>query len=102
MTPPDRDALRRWRGLRSLITDAVEQGSKAIERIQKETARRPFAVLEALPPIAAPAKVVHVLHDAAVTGTHGAIRLVNKIVGTAVEAVIDVIEPGDEPPAGTR
>ncbi|GAC1541909.1 MAG: hypothetical protein NVS3B10_06400 [Polyangiales bacterium] len=100
MTPPDHDTLRRWRGLRALVTDAVDHGSTAIERIQKETARRPFALLEALPPVAAPAKVVHVLHDAAVGGTHGAIRLVNQVVGTAVDAVIDILDRVDEPPPG--
>ena len=29
--------MQRWRGLKSLIVDAVEHGSRAVERVQKET-----------------------------------------------------------------
>jgi hypothetical protein len=84
--------MQRWRGLASLVVDAVEHGSRAVEHIQKETARRPFAILERIPPIAAPARGVHLVHDAAVSGVHGAIRLVNQAAGAVIGAAIDVIE----------
>jgi hypothetical protein len=78
--------MKKWRGVAALVADAVEHGSLAVERVQKETAARPFAILEAIPVVAEPTRVVHVIHDATVTGVHGAVRLVSR----AVAKVIDV------------
>lgn len=89
--------MKRWRGLKALVQDAVEHGSKAIERVQKETADRPFAILEQIPEISAPAKVVHLLHDASVSGVHGMIRIVNKLVGATADVAFDAIASADPP-----
>ena len=90
---------KRWQGLRALVQDAVEQGSLAIEKVQKETAARPFHLLESVPAIARPTEVVHAVHDVAVTTTHASIRLVNRLVGGVLERVIDATAPGsDEKP----
>ncbi len=75
--------MERWRGLKSLVVDAVEHGSRAVERVQKETARRPFEILARIPPLEVPVKGIHVIHDTAVGGVHGMIRFVNKVVGIA-------------------
>jgi hypothetical protein len=84
--------MQRWRGLKSLVVDAVEHGSRAVERIQKETARRPFEILAKIPPLEVPVKGIHVIHDTAVGGVHGMIRLVNKAVSGTLDVVIDVVE----------
>lgn len=84
--------MNRWRGLVVLVTEAVENGSKAVEKIQKETANRPFGVLEQIAAIAGPVKVIHSIHDASVASTHTAIRLVNRVVGGAVDAVLATVE----------
>jgi hypothetical protein len=96
---------KRLRGLKALVQDVVEHGSRAVERIQKETARRPFEILEAIPPIAIPARGVHAIHDASVSGVHSIIRLVNRVVGETVDAALDHVEkraeghPPPEPPS---
>lgn len=77
--------LERLRGVALLVRDAVEHGSRAVERIQIETARRPFAILERIPGVAAPTKIVHGVHDASVMAVHEAIRGVNLIVGATVD-----------------
>lgn len=82
----------RLKGLAALVVDAVEHGSRAVERIQKETAATPFGILEQIPPIALPARVVHTIHDASVTGVHTAIRVVAAVTGKAVELAIDVAD----------
>lgn len=94
---------KRIRGLKQLLQDAVEHGSLAVERVQLERAKLPFALLESVPEIAAPARGVHILHDAAVSTTHGMIRLVNRVVGDTLDAVIDEVERagGTEPKSGT-
>jgi hypothetical protein len=84
--------MQRWRGLKSLIVDAVHHGSRAVERIQLETARVPFEILEKVPPLAEPVKGIHVVYDTSVTATHGIIRWVNGAVGKGLDVVIDVVE----------
>jgi len=86
----------RLRGLRRLVEEAVEHGSKAVEDVHKATAARTFTVLEAIPPIAKPAKVVHTVHDLWLSGIYGAIRVGNKVVGKTLEVALDVSEdPGE-------
>ncbi|APR86804.1 hypothetical protein A7982_12153 [Minicystis rosea] len=84
--------MRRWRGLKSLVVDAVEHGSRAVERIQMEAARLPFDILEQIPPLTVPVKGVRAIHHGAVAGTHGMIRLVNRVVGDTLDVVFDVVE----------
>ena len=84
--------MDRVRGLKSLLVDAVEHGSRAVERIQKETARRPFEILEQIPPIAVPARGIHAAYDVGVGSVHGMIRLVTRVVGSTLDVVIDVVE----------
>jgi hypothetical protein len=84
--------MKRLRGLRVLVGDAVEHGSSAVEAVHKATAARTFVVLEAIPPIATPAKIVHVVHDASLTGIYGIIRAVNAVVGKTLDVAIDVAE----------
>lgn len=82
----------RWRGVVALVRDSVEHGSRAVERIQLDVARRPFALLEHIPPLAAPVKVVHVVHDASVRSVHLAIRGVNAVVATSVDVVLQHLD----------
>lgn len=80
--------MSRWRGLALLVRDAVEHGSIAIEKLQKDAAARPFALLEQIAPIAQPVKAIHAAHDLSVSGVHGGIRLVNRVVGAVVDAAL--------------
>lgn len=75
-----------WRGVVALVGDAVEHGSRAIERVQLETAERPFTILEHIPPVAPVARVVHFAHDATVKTVHGAIRGINAAVVAVVRS----------------
>jgi hypothetical protein len=74
------------------LRDAVEHGSRAIERIQIESARRPFAIVELIPAVATPARVAHGLHDASVTAVHGTIRAVNAAASRAVDFALQQVE----------
>ena len=77
--------LGRWRGAAALVRDAVEHGSRAVQRVQIEMARRPFAILEQIPGVAEPTRIVHGVHDASVTAVHAMIRGVNGVVGATVD-----------------
>jgi len=91
--------LARWRGVAALVRDAVEHGSRAIERVQLETAGRTFTILEHIPPIAGQARLIHTVHDTSITAVYGVIRAVNTAVGTTVAVVLEQVEqrvqPGD-------
>jgi hypothetical protein len=84
--------VRRLRGLKALVVDAVEHGSRAVEKVQLETARLPFEVLARIPEIAVPVKVIHAIHDAVVTSTHGMIRVVTRVAGDTMDVVLDAVE----------
>ncbi|MFV8749389.1 hypothetical protein ACNOYE_02430 [Nannocystaceae bacterium ST9] len=88
----DERGWQKWRGLKALVHDAVEHGSRAIERVHLDTARRPFALLEIVPGIATPTKVVHVVHDALVTTSYSAVRLVNAALGKAADVALDLLD----------
>jgi hypothetical protein len=100
------ESLRRWRGLKQLVESAVENGSIAIERLQKDTARRPFTILESIPPIALPVRGIHELHDHIVGAVHGSIRITTRVLGQCVDVVLDTLErqtsDADEAPGAPR
>ena len=89
--------LARWRGLVAIIGDAVEHGSAAVERIHMATAKRPFQIIEQIPPIAAPTKVVHGIHDAIVTNTYKQIRWVNAQVQKVAQVALQPTPPAADP-----
>ncbi|WP_437833008.1 hypothetical protein [Sorangium sp. So ce1153] len=90
--------MERWRGLKNLVEDAVDHGSRAVERLQKHAAKRPFDLLEQIPPLRAPVRGVRLIHDATLSGVHQAIRLVNRAVGSTVDVVLDLVEQKRRPP----
>ena len=93
----------RWLGLSALLGDAVEQGSKAVERIHMQTAQRPFKIIEQIPPLAAPAHLVHEVHDTLVTLTYRQIRFWNKAVQKVAQVVLaPEPEPEPEPESETK
>jgi len=89
-------STRRVRGLVALVRDAVHHGSRAVEQVQRDSARRTYAVLERIPLIAAPARGVHAIHEAALSTVHGSIRLINRAAGAVLTLGLDAATP----PAG--
>ncbi len=103
------EPVKRWRGLKDLIEDAIDQGSTAVGEIHGQAGRWVFDLLERVPPLAAPARLARSLQQAIVARTYGSIRLVNRLVGGIVAIAIDVAEaaprktsapPGDRAPRG--
>lgn len=82
-------SLVRWRGLKALVQDAVEHGTRAVETVHLATANRTFVVLEAIEPAVKP---IHTVHDLSVSTVYGSIRLVNGALGKVLDVVIDEVE----------
>jgi hypothetical protein len=83
--------MDRWRGLFTLVGQAVDRGAAAIERVHLETAQRPFAVLERIPLLTVPAQSVHTIHDATASSVYALIRIVNDAAGKTIDAAIDAV-----------
>ena len=89
--------MERLRGAKALVRDVVDQGSRAVERLQKETARRPLELIARIPPLQVPAEGILEIHDMAVSNTHAMIRLVNRVVVDTLDVVIDRVEKRKTP-----
>jgi hypothetical protein len=92
--------MKKWRGLTELVRDAVDKGATAVEQVHKRTAATPFELLEKVPPLAAPVRSVHALHDLAVSSSYGMVRWVNRVAGTAVVVALDLVEQSRARDAG--
>jgi hypothetical protein len=86
------DNIDKWRGLKAMVQDAVEQGAAAVERVHLETAKRPFGVIKSIAPLEKPTEGIEAIHDTIVSGAYASVRLVNKLAGRAVDAALDVLE----------
>ena len=84
--------MKKWRGLKALVQDAVDAGATAVEQVHKRTAAVPFALLEQVPALAAPARRAHQVHDLAISGSYGMVRLVNRVTGKVLDVALDVLE----------
>lgn len=82
----------RLRGLRALVEEVVDQGTAAVGRAHLGTTGRTFTILEHVPPIAAPVRVVRIVYEGATGATYDAVRAVNYGVGRVLEASIDVAD----------
>jgi hypothetical protein len=91
--------MKRWRGLKDLVVDGVEHGSRAVERVHLGTAKRTFDILEAIPLVSAPSKVVHVIHDATTRASYATVRAVGRAVGAGQDLAFDAIEGAEPPPS---
>ena len=89
-------ALKRWRGLVALVRDGVEHGSRAVEKVHLEISERTFTILEAIPVVAEPARLVHEVHHTFVKGTHAVVRGVSHGVTTGVDAALGALEKEPE------
>jgi hypothetical protein len=91
--------VKRWRGLKDLVRDAVEQGASAVERVHLATAKRPFSLLARIPAIGEPVRTVQQIHDTLVGVAYENVRTVTRAVGAIAEVALDVVESHANAPA---
>ncbi len=84
--------VKQIRGLLQLVRDGVLQGSKAVETIEKGYATRTYAIIEAVPIVAGPARAVRLVHDLARSTTHGTIRGVTEVVAAVADGALAAID----------
>ncbi len=84
--------LARLRGLLSLLADAVEHGSRAVEEVHSSSSARAFGVIELVPSTREHVRAVRAVHDAGVALTYGGVRLVTRVVRASFTVGLDVAE----------
>lgn len=81
--------LKRARGVKSLVHDAVDLTVDLVEEGHESTARMVMRILGVLPPVAAPARLVDSIRRASTARALGAVRTVNRAVEQLTDAGID-------------
>jgi pimeloyl-ACP methyl ester carboxylesterase len=92
--------LERLDGYRALLQDAVEEGATAIQKVQEELTARPYDLIELVPPLRGPTKLVRRAHFAQLRRVYDAIRVVNRAVGVVLGVGIASIKTRECPPTG--
>lgn len=85
-------SIQQLRGLKDLIQELVDNGASAIEETHLAIASQPFAVLERIPVIATPVRVVERVQRAVTINVYDAIRAVNGLVGALANQALDCLE----------
>lgn len=81
--------IRRLRGAVALVTDGVEAAATEARRAHEVIARRPYAILERIGPIAGPVRAIESLQAAITDLAYGAVRAANAVAGAVVTSAID-------------
>jgi len=94
-----RDAIRRWRGLKSLVHDAVDATTDLVDLGHESTSRAVTSVTDRIEPVREPARLVDGVRRVTTRGVLGTIRGVNRAVAVVTDAALDYAERAAEAPA---
>ena len=84
--------MRRWRGLKGLVHDAIDRTTELVEEGHESVSRSVVSVLSLAPPLAEPVRTVDEVRRFTTKGVLGTIRAVNRAVEAITDAGIDVAE----------
>ena len=90
--------MRRLRGVKSLVHDAVDHTVDLVELGHTSTARGVMAVLSQIPPLAAPAAAVDTVRRITTAGILASIKGVNHLVRVTTDAGLDAFAPASTVP----
>jgi hypothetical protein len=85
----EKHTIRRLRGAVALVADGVDAVAREAQRAHEVLARRPYALLSRIEPIAAPVRAVEGVQAAITEAAYGSVRVLNAIVAAAVTTAID-------------
>jgi hypothetical protein len=82
--------MRRWRGLKSLIHDAVDATVELVREGHESTSRTVMRVTDEVPPLREPARVVDAVRRLGTSSVLGTIKVVNRSVQVVTDLGLDV------------
>lgn len=92
--------MKRWRGLKKLIHDAVDHTTDIVEGAHEMVSRQTLGRLEKIPPLAGTARALKAAHWAATAPVFAAIHGINRVVDVVGDGGLEVAErlaPGAVP-----
>ncbi len=78
------DTLDRLDAYRALLEDAIEQGATAVQEVQKDLTRKPYAWARQVPPLAPTTSLVESTHLAVLDGVYATLRRVNALTSATL------------------
>lgn len=95
--------MRRWRGLKALISDAVDHTTVLVEEGHESVSRSVTRALSVAPQLAEPVQTVDEVRRLTTKGVLGTVRAVNRGVEAIIDLGLDVAEEvaGKDRPAST-
>jgi pimeloyl-ACP methyl ester carboxylesterase len=94
--------MKRWRGLKSLIHDAVDATVDLVREGHESTSRGVLRVTDEVEPLREPARAVDAIRRAATEGVLTTIKVVNRSVESVTDLGLDAaLGPSDEDDHGT-
>ncbi|MFO0608923.1 MAG: alpha/beta fold hydrolase [Polyangiales bacterium] len=98
--------MRRWRGLKALVHDAVDRTADLVEEANGSVARDVLRYVSLVEPLAGPAEVVEAVRGAVTGGVVATVKAVNRAVEVATDAGLDLAAdrtpPGGDAPVPLR
>ncbi len=94
--------IRRLRGVVELLTDGVDAVTTEARRAHEAIARRPYAVLERIGPIAGPVRAIESVHAVVMETAYGSVRVLNAVAGAVATSLIDRLETRRRASPSTR
>lgn len=85
--------MKRIRGVKSLVHDAIDHTVDLVELGHESTSRTVMRVLNQAPPLAGPARQVDGLRRVMTTGILGTIKAVNHLVAYVSDTGLDALQP---------
>ena len=85
-------SLRQIRGAADLVHEVVAGSVDAVEATHRSIARKPFAVLEKISPIAVPVRLIEHIERNISGGVYQSIRLSNRLAAAVATQVLDRLE----------
>ncbi|MCB9598106.1 MAG: alpha/beta fold hydrolase [Sandaracinaceae bacterium] len=100
-----RKGIRRWRGLKSLVHDAVDATTDLVDLGHESTSRAVTGVADHIEPLREPVRFVDGVRRVTTRGVLGTVKVVNRAVEAVTDVALDAAEraypeaPDAEPPA---
>jgi hypothetical protein len=88
----EKATIKQLRGLNDLVGEALDAGVTRTEQIHRAIARRPYAVLERISPMAAPVRTVEFVESTITGSVYWTIRLATRISGVVVAQVLERLD----------
>jgi pimeloyl-ACP methyl ester carboxylesterase len=85
--------MKRWRGMKSLVHDAVDRVTDLVGEGHESSARNVMRVTDRIDPVAKPARTVDRIRRVTTAGVLRSVKIVNRAVEIVTDGALDLLAP---------